>query len=424
MKAETPAPDTALVLEFMFRLGQSYLACNEQTAEVEQRLRRTGAAYGMSSVRILALPTAVFITVHDGVKEHVTLAEGPTHTLRLDQIADVYALGAAAQRAAVTPRQGLDQLAAILRKTARFGRLGAVVGHTILTVGLAMVLTPALEDLGAAAVLGAVVGAAKVLNQRRAILAVPMPVLAAALVSVLVFYGVRRGLPVDALPLLVPPLVTFLPGAMLALGMTELAYGDMVSGASRLTTGFVQLVLLAFGLAAGAALVGVGAHDLLTPTAPVVEVRWAAWAGVVVFGLGIYLHFSAPTRALPWIFLVLLLAFAVQRLAGGVFGVETSGFFGMLVATPLAYLIQLRLKGPPAMVTFLPSFWLVVPGALGLLSVTRMLSDQAAGLEGVVSVIFTIASIALGTLVGASLFKGLNEQLERAGSYLQRRRKP
>ena len=75
------------------------------------------------------------------------------------------------------------------------------------------------------------------------------------------------------------------------------------------------------------------------------------------------------------------------------------------------------------MVTFLPSFWLVVPGALGLLTVTRMLSDRAAGLEGVVSVIFTIASIALGTLVGASFFKGLNEQLERAGSYLQRRKK-
>ncbi len=68
-------------------------------------------------------------------------------------------------------------------------------------------------------------------------------------------------------------------------------------------------------------------------------------------------------------FLVLLLAFAAQRLAAGLFGGEISGFFGMLVATPLAYLIQLRFKGPPAMVTFLPSFWLVVPGALGLLSV-------------------------------------------------------
>jgi len=37
--------------------------------------------------------------------------------------------------------------------------------------------------------------------------------------------------------------------------MVELVYGDMVSGSSRLITGFVQLVLLAFGLAAGPTLV-------------------------------------------------------------------------------------------------------------------------------------------------------------------------
>ena len=87
-------------------------------------------------------------------------------------------------------------------------------------------------------------------------LAVPLPVVAATLVSALVFLAVKQGLPVDPLHALVPPLVTFLPGAMLTLGMVELAYGDMVSGSSRLITGFVQLVLLAFGLAAGAVLVG------------------------------------------------------------------------------------------------------------------------------------------------------------------------
>jgi hypothetical protein len=79
--------------------------------------------------------------------------------------------------------------------------------------------------------------------------------------------------------------------------------------------------------------------------------------------------------------LVLLLTFATQRVAAVFFGKEISGFFGMLVATPLGYLIQLRFKGPPAMVTFLPSFWLLVPGVLGLLSLKRMLGDPAAGVE-------------------------------------------
>jgi hypothetical protein len=40
-----------------------------------------------------------------------------------------------------------------------------------------------------------------------------------------------------------------------------------------------------------------------------------------------------------------------------------------------------------------------------------MLSDRMAGIEGLVGAIFAIASIALGTLVGASLYKGLDEHV-------------
>src|SRR5262245_45915063 len=108
--AETHTPDTAALLEFMFRLGQAYLACGEQTAKVELLLRRIASAYGIRKSRVVAFPTAIFISLNDGAEERVTLAEGPTQTLRLDQIADVYALGEAAQRGTVTPRQGQDQL--------------------------------------------------------------------------------------------------------------------------------------------------------------------------------------------------------------------------------------------------------------------------------------------------------------------------
>jgi uncharacterized membrane protein YjjB (DUF3815 family) len=128
--------------------------------------------------------------------------------------------------------------------------------------------------------------------------------------------------------------------------------------------------------------------------------------------------------------LVLLPTFATQRLAAVFFGKEISGFFGMLVATPLGYLIQLRFKGPPAMVTFLPSFWLLVPGALGLLSVKHMLSDHTAGVDGLIAAVFAIVSIALGTLMGASVYKWLTEtfgwwqlQIGRVGSFVRRRRK-
>ena len=63
--------------------------------------------------------------------------------------------------------------------------------------------------------------------------------------------------------------------------------------------------------------------------------------------------------------------------------------------------------------TFLPAFWLLVPGALGLLSVTRMLSDRAAGLDGLITVVAVITSVALGTLVGAAIYKWFTETFDR-----------
>jgi len=62
-------------------------------------------------------------------------------------------------------------------------------------------------------------------------------------------------------------------------------------------------------------------------------------------------------------------------------------------------------------VTFVPSFRLLVPGALGLLSVKRMLSNTAAGVDGRVTAMFIFASIALSALAGASLYKWLTERL-------------
>ena len=342
----------------------------------------------------------------------------------------MYALSQAAEHGAIEPRAGLERLSEILRTRGRFGAVGTVVGHAVLTLGLAMVLRPSLENLLAAALLGAIVGVFKLVNRGQPVLAVPTPVLAAALVSSLVFLAFKYGLPVDPVYMLVPPLITFLPGAMLTLGMVELAYGEMVSGTSRLVTGFVQLVLLAFGLAAGAVLVGFSPDSLVESARERRRSRGASGGR----GRRSPCSASASTCTSPrrsgrsggCCFVLLV---AVHRAAGDGADLrrEISGFFGMLVATPLGYLIQLRFRGPPAMVTFLPSFWLVVPGSLGLRSVTHLLSDRAAGLDGLVTAVFGIASIALGTLIGASIYKAISErfgswqtQIGRVKSYVRR----
>jgi hypothetical protein len=48
-------------------------------------------------------------------------------------------------------------------------------------------------------------------------------------------------------------LATFLPGAALTIASVELAAGQMVSGASRLINGLVELALRCFGIPAASA---------------------------------------------------------------------------------------------------------------------------------------------------------------------------
>jgi uncharacterized membrane protein YjjP (DUF1212 family) len=65
-------------------------------------------------------------------------------------------------------------------------------------------------------------------------------------------------------------------------------------------------------------------------------------------------------------------------------------------------------SGPPAQVTFLPAFWLLVPGAIGLIGVTEAVGDPAsAGLQDLLQPLASIMAIALGVLCGVSLYRGL-----------------
>ena len=88
--------------------------------------------------------------------------------------------------------------------------------------------------------------------------------------------------------ILIPALVTFIPGSLLTTATLDLSAGEVISGSSRLVAGTMQLVLLSFGIAVGA-----------------------------------------------------------------------------LIATPVAAWVATRPSGPPSLASFLPAFWLLVPGAVG-----------------------------------------------------------
>jgi uncharacterized membrane protein YjjB (DUF3815 family) len=211
---------------------------------------------------------------------------------------------------------------------------------------------------------------------------------------------------------MIAPLVTFLPGAALTMAVVELSAAEMITGASRLVAGSVQLLLLAFGITGAAQVVGLPSADALVDT-PATQVGWwAPWLGVLLVGIGNYLYFSAPPRSLGWLCLVLYVAWIGQYLGDLAFGGYLSGFVGAIVMTPVAYLVERRPSGPPALVSFLPAFWLLVPGALGLIGVTEYLGkDAVAGVQDFLGAVGSMVAIGLGVLCGYPLYRSLARSL-------------
>jgi hypothetical protein len=66
---------------------------------------------------------------------------------------------------------------------------------------------------------------------------------------------------------------------------------------------------------------------------------------------------------------------------------------------------------------FLPGFWLLVPGSLGLIGLTTILATpEAASSEDLFAVVGSIAAVALGVLCGVELYRWLVAATRRAQS--------
>ena len=115
---------------------------------------------------------------------------------------------------------------------------------------------------------------------------------------------------------------------------------------------------------------------------------------MIVFGIGAFVHFSGPPRSLGWLLVVLLAAWIGQQIGGRLVSDTLGAFFGALIATPVAAWVATRPSGPPALASFLPAFWLLVPGAVGLIGMAEFVgSNRAAGLDHFVNSLITFISI-------------------------------
>ena len=392
-------PDPAVVT-MLRALGAALVQAGRATNETDEILHTIATAYGRPEIRVLVMPTAIIIQLV-GETTHTEIDSIDVLPLRLDQIGAIEKLTNETLSRRLEPQVVLDRLQQIWASKPRYNDVVRVIGHVVLTLGFGMALEPTVKALPAYAILGALVGVLIVVGRPGTIIGDSMPIVAAFAVTVLTGTLLDWSVHDDAVRVITPPLISFLPGLVLTIAAIELTHGQVIAGASRLVYGLSRLVTLAFGLVAGIAVVGP-----ISPHASSDQLGWwAPLVGVLLTALGYTLFSGAPKGSLPWFVLVLSLVLLAQRIGSQLPSPELSGFVGALIIIPLTRAIELIPKAPSSAVTMLPALWILVPGALGFIGITEAATDEGSGLESLVNMGLAMFAISLGVLVGSGIVR-------------------
>jgi uncharacterized membrane protein YjjB (DUF3815 family) len=316
-------------------------------------------------------------------------------------------------RGELAPAAAREQLAVVARRPVRTPQWLIALAWPVLAVGISLILQPGWANVAAAGIGAAIVHALVRLAEHSQVVRTLLPTLAAFLVSLVVFGAANAGLLEGPLRTVLPPLAVLLPGALVVNGLSELAAGHMQAGSARLSYGLVQLGLFALGLLMATTLLRVPSP--LLANLRVDEIGWAAApVGLLLIGLSIALMEGVPLAMQGWVLLVLSSAFAAQVAGQQLGSIGLGGFLGAITASLGADVVELRRPQLARLVLFLPAFWLLVPGSLGLVGVTELAAGHESGTEMALGVLGVAIAISLGLLVGSSLGRSLRGRLAAA----------
>ncbi len=411
-----PQEEASETLKLMTAVGEAMIDSSYDVHSVQSALTDIARVNGLNQAESIALPTAVIVSGQVRGELRTGAAVSGFRQLRLNQIEEVDDLVGQARLGKIGPRQALHQLVAIRDLPAPFPRWLQLVGQVFTAVAIAVLLGASWLGIGVSGLLGALAGAitlagSRLVPQRYQVLTT---VSTAFVVALAVFLLSRTGLDFGILPCLIAPLALLLPGALLTTSVIELSTGQMLAGSARLAAGGMQLVLLALGIVAASALVGI--PEILLEPADTPLGPFGPWLAVAVFGLGVVMNRGARPRSLGWILIVLYVAYGAQIVGSLFLGGVLSAFIGAVAMTPVAAVVARQRSGPPAMVSFTPAFWLLVPGALGLIGVTSILDGDSNGTQTLLTTASTMVSIALGVLVGWAITGLVRRTLRRRRS--------
>jgi len=391
-----PADEKHPSIVFVLRLARALHEYGAPAHRLEQLISLISPRLGLEG-RFFTTPTAILASFGpvEGQRTALMRVEpGGVHLeklTQLDEVIDEVAGGG------LSPAQGSARIDTIVRAPERYGAMLTVLCYGLASATAARFFGGGWREISVSGAIGLTTGALAWLAGRSAAVGRVFEPVAAIVAATLATLAARGTGALSVSITSIAGLIVLLPGLSLTTAMTELATRHLISGTARLMAACGTFLAIGFGLAIGAQLgrlAGVAVHAAPPHMLPL----WTELAALAVAPLALTVLFRASPRDIGAILAVGALAFGSARLGARALGPE----LGMCIAAfaaGVAANLHSRFSRRPAAVTLLPAIILLVPGSLGIRSITSLFQrDVVSGVETVFSLILLAVALAGGLL--------------------------
>jgi uncharacterized membrane protein YjjP (DUF1212 family) len=395
-----PAPtDPATGIAFVMELGAALHRFGTPSHRLEGAMGAIARQLELEA-HILSSPTSVMAGFGPLSEQKTVLVRVDPGEIDLEKLAALDRVAGAVGRGQVPVADGVAEVRAIAARGGRYPVPLIVLALGALSASTAVFLTGGWRDIAVAGLIGLVIGLMTA-AVRGSISGNRVFSFVAAFAAAAIAHGaLAGGVAISLRVTILSGVIALLPGYTLTVAMTELATRNLVSGTARLTSAAVGLLELTFGIALAEIVMTrvFGAPPALVAAGTPLP-DWAQLAALAVFVPAAGIELGAHPFQFPAIAVASALAFYAARLGTDLLTPELGAAVGGFTVAAGSNIYS-RITDRIAMVPLVPGLLLLVPGSMGLRSMTSMLErDVVSGIDTAFAMILVAVSLVAGLLM-------------------------
>jgi uncharacterized membrane protein YjjP (DUF1212 family) len=403
MAAAHPA-DVRIRIDAVLALGQALHSAGLPAHRLESMLVRAARRLGLT-LHPFCLPTGLLLSFEDDTGAQARLLRTPLGTMHLERLCRLTAIADELIAGRLSPADVPSRIAALMQEPTRWSGLATIGAYVFSAAAFSVFFRGGKKELLVAVWVGLVVGLMAIAMRRVRHSSRLFELVAAAAAAVVActadsFLGAFE----NWVPL-ASGLIILLPGISLVDAVDELANGHLASGGARMAGVAVAFLALTFGTVLGEALAGHIPDERHVAAGTDELPDWTIVPALVVVAAGSMIRFSAR----PIDFFAGL-AGSATALLGARAGISLAGPFGgpFLAALLLGLVANgyARWRRQTPELLAIPGIALLVPGSVGVRSLSALLSEEiTVGIDTAFHMFLIAMALVAGLLFSNSIIR-------------------